>query len=57
MDLQIVVLAAATAVVGIAQLGIIMTSRAGGLRDAAYVGVPAVAIVVLFVLAWLEITG
>jgi len=57
VDLETTVLAAATAVVGIALVGIIVISRSGGMREAAYVGLPAVAIVVLFVLAWLEVTG
>ena len=57
MDLDTVVLAAATAIVGVAQLGIVVTSRTKGLRDALYVGIPSVAVVVLFMLAWWQLGG
>ena len=51
------ILAAATAIVGVAQLGVIMTARIRGLADAAYLAVPAVALVILCMLAWVEVIG
>jgi len=57
VDLDTVVLAAATALVGIAQLGIMMTSRIRSVENTVSIGLTTVAVVVLFMLAWLEITG
>ena len=57
MDLDTVVLAAATALVGIAQLGIVMTSRTRSVKDTVSIGLTTVAVVVLFMLAWLEMAS
>ena len=57
MDLDTVVLAAATSLVGIAQLGIVMTSRTRSVRDTVSIGLTTVAVVVLFMLAWWEIAA
>lgn len=57
MDVNTVVLAAATAIVGIAQLGIVMTSRTRDVRDTVAIGLTTVAVVVLFVFVWVEISG
>ena len=48
------VLAAATAVVAVAQIGIVATTRRGGVRARLYVTLPTAGAVVLCVLAWLE---
>jgi hypothetical protein len=57
VDLDAVVLAAATALVGFAQLGIVMTSRTRSVKDTVSIGLNTVAVVVLFMLAWLEIAS
>ena len=57
MESDSVVLAAATAVVAAAQIGILATARSGGTRDRIYVVVAAAGAVVLCVLAWLELAG
>jgi hypothetical protein len=57
VDLDAVVLAAATALVGFAQLGIVMTSRTRSVKDTVSIGLTTVAVVVLFMLAWLEIAS
>ncbi|MCJ7726173.1 MAG: hypothetical protein MUP76_07285 [Acidimicrobiia bacterium] len=55
MDLDTVVLAAATAGAVVAQLGIVIGSRRRGMRGAFYVGLPAVALVALVTAAWMEL--
>ena len=44
MDVDTVVLAAATAVVGVAQLGIVMTARTKTAGDVLYVAIPTLAV-------------
>ena len=48
---------AATAVVVIAQVGIVVATRPENLREALYLAVPSVGLVVLLVLGWLTLAG
>lgn len=57
MDLDTVVLAAATALVGIAQLGIVMTSRSCSATDTVSIGLVTIGVVVLFMAVWWEIAA
>ena len=46
------VLAAATAVVAIAQVGIVVLTRPRQLRDAVFLAVPTAGLIVLLIVAW-----
>jgi len=52
-----IVLAAATAVVVIAQVGIVVATRPEGLREILYLAIPSVGLVALLVLSWFSLSG
>ncbi len=57
MSADNVVPAAATGVVVIAQVSIVVATRPGNLKEVLYPAVPSVGLVVLPVLAWFSLTG
>ena len=57
MNADIVVLAAATAVVVIAQVGIVVATRPGNLREILYLAVPSAGLAALLVFGWFSLTG
>jgi len=57
VEFDTVVLAAATAVAIVAQLGIIIAARVEGVRGMVWVGLPALALVALLMGAWMELAG
>lgn len=57
VDLDTVVLAAATSVAIVAQLGIVIAARVEGFRGMIWVGLPALALVALLMGAWMELMG
>lgn len=50
------VLAAATAILVVAQIGIIVLSRPRRIRDAVFLALPAIGLGVLLVAAWLTVS-
>jgi hypothetical protein len=57
VDTDVVVLAAATAVVAVAQAGILLLARPRRIRDAVWAGIPALGIAALLTLAWRSVAG
>jgi hypothetical protein len=55
VDADTVVLAAATAVVAIAQAGIVVLTRPRHARDAAFLAVPTLGLIALLIVVWLTV--
>jgi len=57
VDADNVVLAAATAVVVIAQVGIAVVTRPENLKEVLYLALPSAGLAALLVLAWISLSG